>query len=80
LHESQGKASAKIFGAHAQSVSALRTFARILPEISALPPLFSLAGAGRGNTWSNQIELVGTIYDMQLAMLDGDLPSSIVNF
>jgi hypothetical protein len=80
LYESQGQASAQIFGASAQSVFALRTFARILPEISALPPLFPLACTGRGNTRSNQIELVSTIYDMQLTMRERDLSSSIVKF
>jgi hypothetical protein len=83
LYESQSQAGAQVCGARAQPMSALRTFARILPEISALPPLFPQSGACRGNPGSDQIELVNrlTIYDLRLAIKNNSegFQSSIVN-
>ncbi len=77
LYESQSQAGAKVYGAHAQSLSALWTFARILPKIPALPPLFPFSGVGGGNTRSNQIELVRMIDDLRLTTDDWRQASKI---
>jgi len=57
-------------------VSALRTLARVFPEISALSPLFPYSGAGGGNTRSDQIELVignEEVFDSDAPMDETDL-------
>jgi hypothetical protein len=70
LHESQSQADAEIHGARTQPVPAVWSFARILPEVPALPPLFPYISAFWGNPRSNQIELVVAIADCGLQIAD----------
>lgn len=81
LYDGQGQADAKISGAGAQPVPALRTIARIFPEIPALPPLFPDSGPVGGNPGSDQVELVSslTIDDLRRVWKELRKPASAVN-
>jgi hypothetical protein len=69
LHESQSQAGAEIQGAHAQPVLAVRSFARLFAEVPALPLVFPRLGSRRGNSRSDQVELVirMTSYELRIA-------------